>query len=104
VARQRFGVHRPLEDEADRLIRESLRKVTKHSAKSDILTPWKESDRRSKEMYVASGVPDSSVRQGIFHRTINRSRPELNSREGIARPRTETLQAFYEEHGIKGDD
>jgi hypothetical protein len=87
----RMGVHRPLEDEADRIIRESLVGVTKHSDKADILTPWKEQSRYSREVYVASGVPDPSVRRGIFGRVANPARPELNSRDGVARQRPEGM-------------
>lgn len=82
------GVHRQLEDEANRIIRESLVGVTRHRDKADILTPWKEQSRLSREVYVADGVPDSSTRLGMFHRAANPSRPELNSRDGIARART----------------
>lgn len=83
----RRGVHRPLEDEANRLIRESLKGVTKHSEKSDILTPWKEAERYRREVYVVAGTPDQSVRKGMFHRAVNAARPDLNSRDGVARPR-----------------
>lgn len=101
----RRGIHRPLEDEADRLIRESLRGVTKHSEKADILTPWKEADRHRREVYVASGAPDAAIRKGIFHRASNPARPELNSRDGIARGRPRgrsTLSAFVDEQA--GDE
>lgn len=87
MARMRSGVHRPLEDEANRLIRESLRGVTKHSDKADILTPWKEAERHRREVYVATGSPDPATRRGVFHRSLNPARPELNSRDGVARPR-----------------
>ena len=87
----RRGVHAGLEAEANRLIKESLAGVTKHSEKADILTPWKEQDRYRREVYVATGVPDSSTRRGMFGRALNRSRPELNSRDGVARPRTTSL-------------
>lgn len=80
----RRGVHRPLEDAADALIKESLAGVTKHSDKADILTPWKEAERRRREVMVPSGVPDAANRQGIFHRVINTGAPHLNSREGTA--------------------
>lgn len=76
----RRGVHRDLEDAADAMIKESLKSVTRHSDKSDILTPWKEQERRRREIYVPSGTPDASNRQGIFHRTINTGSPHLNSR------------------------
>lgn len=84
----RFGVHVHLEEQANRIIRESLAGVTRHSEKSDILTPWKENERRRREVFNSVGVADSAVRQGIFHRASNPSRPELNSRDGAARPRS----------------
>ena len=81
----RYGVHRPLEDEADRIIATGLKGVTKHSDKSDILTPWKADDRKRREVYSSSGVPDRSVRQGMFHRAWNPHQRHLNSRDGLAR-------------------
>jgi hypothetical protein len=97
----RRGVHKPLEDEANRIIRESLKDVTKHSEKSDILTPWKESERHRREVYVSAGVPDASTRKGMFHRVVNATRPELNSRDGICRPRNigGTLANHVDESG-----
>lgn len=98
----RRGVHLPLEEEANRLIRESLQGVTKHSAKSDILTPWKEADRHRREVYVASGTPDPAWRKGMFHRALNTGNPELNSRDGIARSRhgVGSLITFVQENGV----
>ena len=80
----RSGIHPQLEAEADRLIHESLEGVTSQKAKSDILTPWKEQNRKSREVYPASGAPDSSLRQGMYHREINRQHPHLNSVDGVA--------------------
>ena len=80
----RHGIHPELEDEANRIIRESLKNVTARSAKSDILTPWKEQDRRGREVYNTTGVADPSLRQGMFHRAWNPARPDLNSRDGVA--------------------
>jgi hypothetical protein len=95
------GVNPTLEAEADRLLRESLRGVTKHSDKSDILTAWKEADRYKREVYVQGGVPDAATRKGVFHRVLNTTKPELNSRDGAARPRQGAQQAapshIYEE-------
>lgn len=81
----RYGIHKPTEDAANEMIRESLVGVTSQQAKADILTPWKEQDRLSKEVFNPNGVPDDAVRQGMFHRSYNTWRPHLNSREGIAR-------------------
>jgi len=84
----KHGIHPELEAEADRIIRESLRGVTARSEKSDILTPWKEQDRRSREVYNTNGVAEATTRQGMFHRSWNPARPELNSVDGsAARPR-----------------
>ena len=76
------GTHLTLEAAADALIKQSLQGVTRHSDKSDILTPWKEQERRRREVYVPSGTPDSANREGIFHRSTNPSSTHLNSRDG----------------------
>lgn len=78
----KHGIHPELEAEADRLIRDSLRGVTARSEKSDILTPWKEQDRKSREVYNATGFAEATTRQGMFHRSWNPARPELNSVDG----------------------
>lgn len=75
----RVGVHAPLEAAADALLKESLSKITRSADKSDILTPWKEQDRRRREVYVTSGTPDPATRRGIFGREWNPDRPHLNS-------------------------
>jgi hypothetical protein len=95
VGTVRHGVHRPLEDAATELIRQSLKGVTSMTEKSDILTPWKEHDRRSREVYSATGTPDSSTRRGLYHRAWNPVHEHLNSRDGIARgSRTQSLSNF----------
>lgn len=106
MASVRRGVHRPLEDAATQMIREALKGVTSHKAKSDVLTPWKEASRKRREVYVASGSPDPSTRRGMFNRVANTRKPELNSREGVARPRhnfSKSLSDHVGEYGI-GDD
>lgn len=92
----RYGVHQQLEDAATELIRKSLEGVTSMSAKSDILTPWKEKDRRDREVYNPAGVPDASVRKGMYHRVYNPAQTHLNSREGIAPARR--IQGSLESH------
>lgn len=79
-----FGVHAQLEEIADKLIKDSLEGVTSIEAKRDILTPWKEHDRKSREVYTRAGVPQPEVRHGIYHRAYNRTSPHLNSRDGTA--------------------
>lgn len=98
----RQGISPVLEAEANRMLRESMRGVTAHSAKSDILTPWKQQERYRREVYTPTGVADASSRRGIFGRAVNSSRPELNSRDGVvqAAPRgRSTLQAFVDMNG-----
>jgi len=102
----KHGVYRPLEDEADRLLKESMRGVTSQSAKSDILTPWKERDRLSREVYSSEGVVDAATRRGMYGRAYNPASPHLNSRDGHtrgSRTRVHGLQAFVMEHGTAPD-
>lgn len=79
------GIHGPLEDAANELIFGSLRGVTSQSAKSDILTPWKEQDRRNREVMSRSGTVDPQTRRGMYHRVANPLAPHLNSRDGAMR-------------------
>jgi hypothetical protein len=81
----RYGIHPLLEAEANELIFGSLKGVTSQSAKSDILTPWKEHDRRAREVLAFSGVVDPATRLGIYGRAANTVQTHLNSREGVAR-------------------
>lgn len=102
----RRGVHPQLEAAADEMIRESLKGVTSHRAKSDILTPWKQQERYRREVYVESGTPEPTTRRGMFNRVANTGRPQLNSRDGVA-PNfraLEGLQAFIAEHGTTDGD
>ena len=107
MARIHYGTHRHLEEEANRLLKESLKGVTSHKAKSDLLTPWKEAERHRREVYVQSGAPDVATRKGMFHRIANKGRPDLNSRDGLARSNrvgTGGLQAFIDENGYEATD
>lgn len=100
----RFGIHRPLEDEADRLLK--MGALSHPTDPTLILTPAKEALRRRKEILVASGTPDPSLRRGVFGRAINPSMPHLNSRDGMAPPvrqgassrSSDGLAAFVEQH------
>src|ERR1700744_2614192 len=94
--RVRYGVHGPLEQAADELLRQSLINVKSREEKSDILTPWKESNRRSVEVYSTSGVPDESFRQGMFKRARNRTKPSLNSCDGIVHGRRSMVDPSVE--------
>lgn len=103
----RFGVCKTLDDAATELIRQSLEGVTSMSAKSDILTPWKEQDRRNREVYSASGIADPAIRKGIYHRTaIPKEEPgsHRNSRDGVTRgSRTGTLADFVDSQHREGE-
>lgn len=101
MAAIRRGVHPVLEAAADQILRTSMKGITKHSEKSDLLTPWKQQERYRREVYVPSGRPDASSRRGIFGRSANPARPDLNSRDGAVRPPTRGLsglEAFMAEH------
>lgn len=76
------GVHQHLDDAATELIRKSLEGVTSMSAKSDILTPWKDQDRKRREVYTEEGVPDGALRRGMYHRAWNSTHRHLNSVDG----------------------
>jgi hypothetical protein len=78
----RQGIFLPLEQAADELIFGSLAGVTSQAEKKDILTPWKEMDRRRKEVMAVSGTVDPAVRRGMYHRAANMAKPYLNSRDG----------------------
>lgn len=83
--RVRFGVHPTLETAADDILFGHLRTITSRKEKDDILTPWKLKHRYSREVYPASGVPDESIHKGMCIRVLNRAKPYLNSRDGLAR-------------------
>lgn len=91
-ARVRYGVCEHLEAEANRLIAESLAGVTSQAEKSDILTPWKEADRRRREVVPSNGMPDGQIRRGMYHRAPNTHKTYLNSRDGVA-PALRMLEA-----------
>jgi len=110
MARMRYGVNRQLEDQADEILRLSLKSAKTHSEKKDVLTPWKAQDRISREVYVASGTPDPAIRRGVFGRVYNPVHRHLNSREGIAPPLKnmaaidmDTLQSHVERYSTRED-
>lgn len=82
--RVRYGTNLVLEEEANAILFPHLRSITSREEKSDILTPWKEKNRISHEVYTAAGFPDPSIRRGMYGRVLNRAKPYLNSRDGIA--------------------
>jgi hypothetical protein len=100
----RHGIHPELEDEANRIIRESLKGVTKRSEKSDVLTPWKEQDRRGREVYNTTGVAEPTMRQGMFHRAWNPARPELNSVDGVSTRGRRIPRGNPDDHSLRRGD
>jgi hypothetical protein len=89
----RSGVFPPLEREADAIIFAATRQETSQAAKSDVLTPWKQQDRLSREVYSRFGTVDPAIRSGMYHRAANRAQPHLNSRDGYAPPRRDISSA-----------
>lgn len=104
--RLRNGTCRELEDQANELIRESLKGVTSRAAKSDILTEWKQEDRWNHEVYPASGTADPAVRRGQFSRVWNSKYPHLNSRDGYypVRRAQDGLDTFTGDEGGDADE
>jgi hypothetical protein len=85
--RVKSGIHEQLEAEADALIFGSLKDVTSREEKSDILTPWKEKNRKSREILSRTGHPiDGALRRGMYHRVYNNRQTHLNSYDGPTRP------------------
>lgn len=82
--RVRYGMNLVLEEEANAILFAHLRGITSREEKSDVLTPWKEKNRVGHEVYTAAGFPDPSIRRGMYGRVLNRAKPYLNSRDGIA--------------------
>lgn len=100
------GIHAALEAAANEIIFGSLKGVTSQAAKSDILTPWKEHDRRSREVFSSTGSVDPQLRRGMYHRAANPSAPHLNSRDGRSRavriPRVSEFKTRA--HAVEADE
>lgn len=73
-----------LEDAANAIIFGHLAKITRHQDKADVLTPWKEQDRRRREVYVSGGTPDPATRKGQLSRVRNERDWHLNSNDGVS--------------------
>lgn len=92
-----YGVHAGLEEAANELLRQAVASLPR-SEKMDVLTPWKERDRYSKEVYTSDGVPDAAIRSGMYSRAWNPQSPHLNSRTSSASTRrTEEAAAYFPE-------
>lgn len=80
--RTHYGIHKDLEAAADEILRAALADLPR-GMKMDVLTPWKERDRLSREVYTSEGVPDPAIRRGIYGRAWNAGSAHLNSRDGF---------------------
>jgi hypothetical protein len=95
MERTHYGVHKELEAAADEWLRQAVAELPR-SQKMDILTPWKERDRLSREVYTSEGVPDPAVRSGMYNRAWNPGSSHLNSRDGHTRGhRTHEVFAYW---------
>ena len=91
MARQKFGRDERLEEAADELLRSSVKKnilglpVRNEWMNLGIQMQYRQDFIKRHEVYVPSGAPDASEREGMFHRVLNRAVPRLNARSGRAR-------------------
>ena len=92
--RTHYGIHKELEAAADEILRQEVANLPR-SQKMDILTPWKERDRLSREIYTADGIPDSALRLGMYNRAWNPGSAHLNSRDGHFRARRTEENSVY---------
>lgn len=99
--RMHFGVHTELEEAADELLRQQVAALPR-SQKMDLLTPWKERDRLSREVYNSEGIPDPALRRGMFHRAWNPQHTHLNSRDAHGhQAKADTAGAYVSEGGYQ---
>ncbi len=66
-----MGPNFALEEEANRLLSESRRGVTKLSDKTDFLTDEQLALRHSREVYNQNGTPDKGIVSGLYKRAYN---------------------------------
>lgn len=65
------GVNSELEEQANAILREGRRGITALSEKKDYLTEEQLSLRQAREVLNSNGVPDSSIRQGLYRRVYS---------------------------------
>lgn len=101
MARVHYGIHASLEEAANELLRQAVARLPRRE-KMDVLTPWKERDRLSREVYTAEGAPDAALRSGMYSRAWNPMSPHLNSRSGTVRAhRTEEAAVYFPERAYQ---
>lgn len=64
----RSGVNYTLEEQADAILAEGRRGITKHSEMKDYLSPSQLERRLAREVYNGYGVADSRLVSGMFKR------------------------------------
>ena len=60
------GINSELEEQANAILREGRRGVTALSEKKDYLTEEQLNLRQAREVLNSNGVPDPSIRQGLY--------------------------------------
>lgn len=81
LIRLRSGIDFGLEEEADRLLADGRRGLTRLEDKKDYLTRDQMNLRMSREVLNHHGVPDASLIRGMFRRSYNpgsQDRPRRN--------------------------
>ena len=71
------GINSELEEQANAILREGRKGITALSEKKDYLTEEQLSLRQAREVLNSNGVPDPSIRQGLYRRVYN---PQSNLR------------------------
>ncbi len=79
--RTKRGVSWNEENEANRILAEGRKGVTKHSLKKDYLSPSQIERRKSREVYPVQGFPEKAIVSGLFKRTYN-PRKRSNKKPG----------------------
>lgn len=65
------GVNSELEEQANAILREGRRGITALSEKKDYLTEEQLNLRQAREVLNSNGVPDPSIRQGLYRRVYS---------------------------------
>lgn len=65
------GINADLEEQANAILREGRRGITALSEKKDYLTEEQLNLRQAREVLNSNGVPDPSIRQGLYRRAYS---------------------------------
>lgn len=75
------GINYDLEEQANAILRDGRKGITALSEKKDYLTDEQLSLRQAREVLNSNGVPDPSIRKGLYRRSYNplaNNRPRKN--------------------------